>query len=187
MRILSLSIVTAVACLFLNPATATADDNYQAAGKVQFGNLVKTLQFMGESSPYLGIGDSPLLGVNVQTGSILPTSAPVPVGFDWPIVTLQFTGEPGPHPIPGQGNIHIIHAQGGKIFCTWVALFTIELNLDTGDAVFSGDGEFTIVGGTGRFRHATGSFRTLFETEVVPAGADSALADFTQDGEIHRE
>lgn len=53
--------------------------------------------------------------------------------------------------------------------------------------MLSGDGIFTVVGGTRHYRGASGSFRTLFETEVVKAGSDTALAEFTQEGELKRK
>ncbi len=188
MKLLKTSVLAVVACLSVNLRSAEADNDYTAAGVVQFKNLQATLNVPGETAPYFGIGISRQLGLNVQTGSILPTSAPMPVGFDpdTNVVTLEFTGVQGPNPNPFLGDVHVIHTVRGDIHCTWEAVFTMELDLDTGDAILSGDGEFTIIGGTRRYRNATGSFQTLFETDVVPAGADSALADWTQNGEICR-
>ena len=188
MRILMSTILTAVACLSLNLQPVFAADDFDSVGVVQFGNLQATLSTPGETSPYVGIGESPQLGTTVQTGSILPISAPVPVGYDpgTNVVTLQFNCIQGTHPASGQGDVHIINTKGGKIFCTWTALFTMELDLDNGEIVLSGDGEFTVTGGTGQFRNATGRFQTLFQTDVIPEGADSTLADVTQEGTISR-
>jgi hypothetical protein len=184
-KMLTTSLLAALACLSLAAPPAMGSEPFELVGVARFDNLQAALN-EGELSPYVGIGQSDLLGTNVQTGSIQPTSAPMPIDFDpvTNVVTLQFTGVQGTHPAPGQGNVHIINASGGKIFCTWQAVFTIELDLDTGDAIFSGIGDFTIIGGTGRFRNVSGSFVTQFQTEVVPAGADSAFANVTQSGEI---
>jgi hypothetical protein len=188
MRILMSTILTAVACLSLNLQPVFAEDDFVSVGVVQFGNLQATLSTPGETSPYVGIGESPQLGTVVQTGSILPITAPVPVGYDavTNVVTLQFNCIQGTHPARGQGDVHIIHAKGGKIFCTWTALFTMELDLDNGEIVLSGDGEFTVTGGTGQFRNVTGRFQTLFETDVIPFGADTTQAEVTQKGEVCR-
>lgn len=188
MKLLKTSVLAALACFSLNLRSAEADNAYAAAGVVQFKNLQATLSTPGESAPYFGVGVSRQIGLNVQTGSILPTSAPMPVGYDpiTNVVTLEFTGMQGPHPNPSLGAVHVIQTLKGDIHCTWEAVFTMELDLDTGDAILSGDGAFTIIGGTRHYRKATGSFQTLFETDVVPAGADSALADWTQNGEICR-
>jgi hypothetical protein len=160
--------LTAALCLSFHALPASASDAYRAAGIVQFRNLQATLSVPGETAPYYGVGISRQLGVNVQTGSILPTSAPTPVGFDpgTNVVTLQFTGMQGTHPQSSLGAVHVIHTLRGDIHCTWTAVFTMELDLDTGDSVLA--------------------FRTLFETDVVPAGADSALADWNQRGEISK-
>lgn len=181
-------VLCAVVSLSFAVRPLAAADDYSAAGVVQFSNLQATLNVPGETAPYFGVGFSRQLGLNVQTGTILPTSAPVPVGYDpeTNVVTLQFDGVQGTHPNASLGAVHVIQTARGDIYSTWVAVFTMELDLDTGDAVLSGDGEFTVIGGTRRYRNATGSFRTLFVTDVVPAGADSALADWTQEGEICR-
>lgn len=52
--------------------------------------------------------------------------------------------------------------------------------------VFSGDRDFTVMGGNGNYQAATGQFTTLFETQPVPPGADQALAEYEQFGEIGR-
>jgi hypothetical protein len=188
MNLLKTSILLTLISLSFSARPVTAGDKYAAAGVVQFRNLQATLSTPGETAPYYGVGISRPLGLVVQTGTILPTSAPTPVGFDpaTNVVTLQFDGVQGDHPHASLGDVHVIHTIRGDIYCTWVAVFTMELDLDTGDAVLSGDGDFTVIGGTRSYRHATGSFRTLFETDVVPAGADTALADWTQKGEISK-
>ena len=65
-------------------------------------------------------------------------------------------------------------------------MFTLRVIDAAGTAVFSGDGDFTVVGGTGKYKGATGRFTTLFETQPVPPGADQAFAEYEQFGEIHR-
>jgi hypothetical protein len=55
------------------------------------------------------------------------------------------------------------------------------------DAVFSGDGDFHVTGGSGRYQGASGRFRTVFVTYPVPAGADAAIAAFAQSGNIQRK
>jgi hypothetical protein len=168
------------ACLLGAPASARAAD-FELQGIAIFTNIQNGLN-LGQDVPYLGLATSPLIGPNTQTGSIRPTSPPTPVGP----TTLQFTGEVGPHPLlPFGPKVHIITTANGLIFCEWTAVFTIQFVSPT-DVIFSGDGLFTVIGGTGRSRKATGSFRTLFATGPIPLTSDSAVARVTQSGTIDR-
>jgi hypothetical protein len=163
---------------FLNrPATL---DNYAAAGLVSFFNIQAGLQ-QGGIAPYFGIGQSDLIGPNIQFGSILNLTGLTPVNA----TTFTFSGEVGPNPLlPGHPNIHVIATAGGRIYCTWTAVFTLQFNAD-GNVIFSGDGDFTVIGGTGRYRNASGQFRTLFQTDPVPPSADTATANWTQSGSMN--
>lgn len=156
-------------------------DDFDVLGQVIFRNIQASLQ-SGEPAPYAGVGASRLTGLNVQTGSILPTSQLAPVAGT--PGAFQFTGRTGPHPGLGT-NVHVISTAKGDIFCEWVALFTIQFDAG-GDAVFSGDGSFTVIGGTGHYRKASGTFRTLFKTKAIKLGTDTAVADVTQEGTIAR-
>ena len=49
----------------------------------------------------------------------------------------------------------------------------------------SGDGDFTVVGGTDRYKDAAGKFLASFQTSPVPAGANDVFADVTENGDIH--
>ncbi|WP_435008435.1 hypothetical protein P12x_005646 [Tundrisphaera lichenicola] len=156
--------------------------DYEAEGKVAFSNVQGATQ-VGGLAPYLAAGESELIGKHTQTGSILNLSGLIPVDA----TTLIFYGEVGPNPlVPGHPKLHVITTKQGQIFCTWTAVFTLKILNAKGDAVFSGDGAFTIVGGTGKYKDASGTFTTLFETKPVPAGADKAIADYQQSGEIVR-
>jgi hypothetical protein len=166
--------------LLSSSAPARAAD-FEANGIVLFTNIQNGLN-LGEPVPYYAGALSDLIGLNTQTGSIQPTSEPTPVGP----TTLQFTGEVGPHPfLPFGPKIHLITTPNGLIFCTWKATFTIQFVTET-DVVFSGDGQFTVIGGTGKYRNATGTFRTLFATDPIPLTSDSALATAGQTGTINR-
>jgi hypothetical protein len=99
--------------------------------------------------------------------------------------TVQFAGRQGPNPYKGNVPIHVISTKFGDIYCTWEAVFTIEVINPKGHAIFRGDGNFTVVGGTGKFDGATGNFKTLFETKVVKPNANAANADVTQSGYIN--
>ncbi|MBP3957645.1 hypothetical protein J8F10_20540 [Gemmata sp. G18] len=162
------------------PGSIRAAD-YDFVGAAVFTNIQNGLG-RGQDVPYYGIGTSDRTGPNLQTGSIRPTSAPAPVGP----ATLQFTGEVGAHPLlPFGPKIHIISTADGQIVCTWKATFTIQFVSAT-DVIFSGDGEFTVTGGTGKYKKATGKFRTLFATGPIPLTSDSAVAGVTQNGKIKR-
>jgi hypothetical protein len=170
------------ACLLVlgAPASARAAD-FELKGVAVFTNIQGGLT-LGEDVPYLGVGVSRLIGLNTQTGSIRPTSPPTPVNE----TTLTFTGEVGPHPLlPFGPKVHVITTADGLILCEWTAVFTIQFVSPT-DVVFSGDGEFTVIGGTGKYRRATGTFRTLFSTGPIPFTSDSAIAAVTQSGTINR-
>ena len=80
----------------------------------------------------------------------------------------------------------MISTKDGNIFCTWTAVFTLRIVDANGNAVFIGEGDFRIVRGTGRYKHASGAFTTYFETGPVPAGSDEAFADYQQSGELRR-
>ena len=157
-------------------------DNFNLHGKVAFTNIQNGLT-KGEPVPYFGVGLSGLIGPNIQTGSIQATSGLTPVDP----TTLTFTGEVGPNPfLPGQPKVHVITTLQGDIHVTWTAVFTLQIVSAQGDAVLSGDGDFKVIGGTGFYKNATGRFRTLFVSDTVPAGADQAIADVTQSGDIRR-
>ena len=162
------------------PSTARAAD-FELQGVAVFTNIQDGLT-LGQDVPYIGVGASPLIGLNVQTGSIRPTSPPTPVDA----TTLSFTGEVGPHPLlPFGPKVHVITTAEGLILCEWTAVFTIQFVSPT-EVVFSGDGQFTVIGGTGKYRRATGTFRTLFSTGPIPFTSDSAVATVTQSGTINR-
>jgi hypothetical protein len=156
--------------------------NYHADGSVLFANVQGATQ-RGGIAPYLAAGDSGLVGPHTQYGSILNVSGLLPVDP----TTLIFFGEVGPNPfLPGNPKVHVIDTRHGQVHCTRTAVFTLRVINAQGDAVFSGDGVFTVVGGTGRYRNASGTFVTNFETRTVPAGSDQAIADYQQSGEILR-
>jgi hypothetical protein len=156
--------------------------NYHAEGDVLFGNVQGATQ-RGGIAPYVAAGVSGLVGPHTQFGSILNVSGLLPVDP----TTLIFFGEVGPNPfLPGSPRLHVIETRHGQVHCTWTAVFTLRLVNAQGDAVFSGDGVFTVVGGTGRYRNASGTFVTNFETRTVAAGSSQATADYRQSGEVHR-
>jgi hypothetical protein len=160
------------------PASARADD-FELEGVAFFTNIQNGL-FGDEVVPYLGVGKSELIGNNVQTGGIRRTSELTPVNE----TTLKFTGEVGEHPLlPWGPKVHVIATADGLIYCKWTAVFTIQFVSET-EVVFGGDGEFTVLGGTGKYARATGTFRTLFATDPIPLTSDTAFADVTQSGGI---
>ena len=154
--------------------------NYSMQGFVFFTNILHANQ-AGALIPYIGYGNSPQIGDHYQSGVILMTSGLTPVDA----TTFTFTGVVGPNPyMPNHPKIHLITTNYGNLFCTWTATFTLKIVNANGDAVLSGDGAFTVVGGTGRYRGATGKFETLFQTSVVPHGANDASATVTENGTI---
>ena len=156
--------------------------NAQMAGRVAFSNVQAALK-AGGPAPYFGAGDGGLIGKHTQTGSILNTSGLIPIDA----TTLVFLGEVGPNPfLPGNPKVHVIETKNGQIFCTWTAVFTLKIVDAAGTGLFSGDGDFTVTGGTGKYQGATGRFTTLFETQPVPRGAENAIADFQQFGTVRR-
>jgi hypothetical protein len=185
MRLMKPSVLSGACALALlvqafGPDMARAD-NFKSKGTVFFTNIQAGTQ-QGGIVPYLGFGQSELIGPDIQTGSILNLTGLIPVDA----TTFIFYGEVGPHPlIKGHPSVHVISTEDGEIFCTWTAVFTLKIINAQGDAILSGDGDFTVIGGTGDYRHATGRFRTLFQTDPVPAGADKASAAFQQNGTIH--
>ena len=132
-----------------------------------FANVQAALQ-KGGLAPYVAAGKSELIGKHTQTGSIRNLTGLIQIDP----TTFIFEGEVGPNPDePGNPEIHIIKTHHGRIFCKWTAVFTLKIVDANGDAVFSGDGEFTVVGGTGKYKDASGRFTTLFETKPVAPGS----------------
>jgi len=175
-------LLSCLVTLAANAAGAATAADYEADGYVYFSNVQAGTQ-QGGIVPYFAVGHSDLIGPHIQTGSIRNLTVLMPVNE----TTFKFLGEVGPHPyLPGHPEIHVISTLHGDIHCTWTAEFTLKFINAARDAVFSGDGDFKVVGGTGRYRRATGRFRTLFETGPVPLGADEALAEYSQDGRIKR-
>ena len=173
-------VLPAIMVQFATSFPAVAEDQLSTTGSVVFTNIQGSLT-AGEAAPYVGAGPGGKLGYIVQFGSIQPTSAPVLDGTS----SLVFSGVQGPNPFFFGLPIHVIATKRGLIFCKWEADFTIEL-VDEGTGTFRGDGTFTVVGGTGRYWRATGEFRTLFETDVIPLSVDVAVAKYTQEGTICR-
>jgi hypothetical protein len=157
-------------------------NGYQLQGTVYFTNL-QSATAAGAIIPYVGFGQSPQIGWTVQTGAIRNLSGLIPVNSN----TFIFYGEVAPHPwMPRHPRVHLIETGAGNIFCAWTAVFTLQIISPNGDAIFSGDGNFTVHGGTERYRKATGAFRTLFQSVPIPAGANDASAHVTQRGWLKR-
>lgn len=157
-------------------------NNFQLTGTVYFTNLQNATQ-QGALVPYVGYGQSHLIGWNIQTGSIRNLSGLIPINAN----TFIFYGEVGPHPwMPNHPRVHLIQTSQGNIFCAWTAVFTLQILNANGDAIFSGDGRFHVAGGTERYRRASGEFRTLFRSGPVPAGANDASADVIEHGTIKK-
>lgn len=160
-----------------------APENFQAAGQVGFTNVQKGI-LPGGIVPYTGVAQSPLIGPDFQTGTIRNLTGLIPVDS----TTFLFLGEVGPNALlPKKANVHLISTGQGDIYCTWTAIFTLKVLDASGDAVFSGDGDFRVTGGSGRYQGASGRFRTVFVTYPVPAGADAAVAGVVQSGNILRK
>jgi hypothetical protein len=183
MKRIWLGFVVLVSFAFATPATA--QQPLRGIGFAEFGNLQGFLADFEEDIPYRGFTTSNLGRIVLQSGAIDADGPPLPVMGD--PSTLVFTGVMGDNPFFGLGNgkIHPLITRGGIIFTTWTAAFTIEIDPLTGLAIFSGDGQFTILGGTGRYRNASGAFRTLFRSFPTPLTADSAVAFVTQNGVIN--
>jgi hypothetical protein len=165
---------------FVQAGNAARAGNYSMEGFVFFTNVRQATQ-QGALVPYIGYGNSPQIGPHYQSGVILVTSGLTPVDA----TTFTFTGEVGPNPyMPNHPKIHLITTNYGNLFCTWTAKFTLKIINTNGDAVLSGDGAFTVVGGTGRYKKAYGSFETLFQTSTIPQGANDASANVTENGTI---
>jgi hypothetical protein len=161
---------------------AARADNFQLRGVAVFTNVQQGTQ-AGALVPYLGEGQSRLIGPNIQTGTIKNLTGLMPVDA----TTFTFKGEVGPHPLlPGNPKVHVITTCDGNILCTWTAVFTLKIVNASGDAVLSGDGAFTVIGGTGLYKNARGTFRTVFQTFPVPAGTDQAVAVVAESGTILR-
>jgi hypothetical protein len=155
-------------------------DDFSLVGAVGFSNLVNGVA-PSALVPYLGVGSSPQLGYVLQTGSIENLTGLIPINP----TTLMFLGKVGPNPtLPGTPSLHQIQTKRGDVDCTWTAIFTLKIVSAAGDAVFSGDGDFRVVGGTGSHTHATGRFRTVFATRTVAHGADQAIANVYQNGKV---
>jgi hypothetical protein len=103
-------------------------------------------------------------------------------------LTGQFraTGSEGAFTVTGDTGRFRGANRDRQIFCTWTAVFTLKVINTRGDAIFSGDGSFADIGGTGRCKDAFGTFTTLFEPQPIPAGANQAFADYRQSVEIRR-
>lgn len=154
---------------------------YNMDGFVFFTN-VRNATNQGALVPYIGYGNSPQLGPHYQSGVIHNTTGLMQVDA----TTFIFYGEVGPNPyMPNHPSVHLITTGYGYLFCTWTAKFTVKIINSNGDAILSGDGDFKVVGGTGRYYKLTGRFRTLFQTAPVLHGANDASATVTENGVIN--
>lgn len=197
-----------LSCLLLAPKVGTAED-YNAIGIVNFTNLQELLADIQEPPfsavlPLVGRQISDFNGLGLQTGSITADSAVRPatqeeldslqegldligqeIDFD-SYLALTFTGIQGPNRRFGNRPIQVITGRGGQVHTTWVARFYIFLDPVAGNAILVGDGDFTVVGGTGQNRRATGEFRTLFISFPTALDQDESCAIYWQFGEINR-
>jgi hypothetical protein len=103
-------------------------------------------------------------------------------GFSFPVVTASIVSEGeathvGRFTLTGQVMIHVITGDAVGVFTLTAAngdmLFLTLVGHPPTDPTHGG-GEFTIVGGTGRFQGATGSFTDLIEW-ALPLGASPNL------------
>lgn len=164
----------------LDARNVAPEPNYGIDGLVLFTNIVQGTQ-PGGIVPYYGVATSDRIGNNTQTGAIKNLTGVIPIDA----TTFLFLGEVGPHPtLPNHPAIHDISTKKGDIYCTWTAIFTLKIVDATGTAVFSGDGDFKIEGGTGKYHDASGRFRTVFSTGPVPHGADQAVAAVIESGRL---
>lgn len=163
-----------------NVPAALVPENFAALGQVGFSGVQKGVM-PGGLVPYTGLAQSPRIGPDIQTGTIRNLTGLIPIDA----TTFMFLGEVGPHPfLPKKPKVHLIATNQGDIYCTWTAIFTLRIINPAGDSVFSGDGDFHVYGGSGRYQGASGRFRTVFVTYPVPAGSDTAVAAVVQDGTI---
>ncbi|MEO1614547.1 MAG: hypothetical protein AAFV88_01775 [Planctomycetota bacterium] len=169
--------IVAVSLVFFCCEGKAVAKNFFTVGAAQFNNIQEALLFQGADSPYLGFGIGSLGGV-FQSGAISPSTPPTPTATG-----ITFDGIQGPNPLTGS-SLHIINTRRGAVFCTWTATFDLDF-VEDGKVVFRGDGQFTVVGGTGIYSNASGTFRTLFQTGEVDATTDSATAVVFQYGEIN--
>jgi hypothetical protein len=173
---------TLVALSFASLGGETQAGDYKMEGFVFFTN-VKNATTKGALVPYIGFGTSPLLGDHYQSGVIVNTTGLTPVDA----TTFTFEGVVGPNPyMPNHPKIHLITTNNGNVFCTWTAKFTLKIIDAEGTAILSGDGQFKVVGGTGRYYKATGNFETLFQTAPVPHGSNDADAIVSENGSINK-
>jgi len=140
----------------------------------------------------------------LQTGSITADSAVQPatpeqlaklqqglqiigqqINFNPNSPVLTFTGVQGPNPQYGGRPLQVIIGRGGQVHTTWKATFFIFFSGDK--AILVGDGDFTVVGGTGQNANATGAFRTIFITVPTALNLDASQATYWQFGKINRQ
>lgn len=194
-------------CLFVATNAAYAEE-YNAVGTVKFFNLQALLADIGAAPfsavlPLTGKQVSDFNGQGLQTGAITADSALQPatedqlakleeglqiigqeIDFDVDSPVFTFTGVQGPNPKYGGRALQLIIGRGGQVHTTWRATFFIFFSGD--EAILVGDGDFTVVGGTGQNANATGSFRTIFITVPTSLDLDASEADYWQFGEINR-
>ncbi len=144
-----------------------------------------------EPGNYIAAGPSPQLLFTIQQGTFERTSQfrladPQPEDAG-PFPVSEFDARPGPNPVFFGLPVYVIYTPRGIIFCKWEAVFTLtQLSETTGK--LSGDGDFTILFGTGRYFGASGSFTTHFETGEFDLSADSVTAPLVQKaepGDVH--
>jgi hypothetical protein len=200
--------VLIMSCFLGAFAPANAEE-YNAIGDVEFSNLQALLGDIQEAPfsaivPLKGKQFSDFNGRGLQTGAIIANSPVVPatqedldtleeglqeigqsIDFD-SYLTLTFTGVQAPNPRFGNRPLQVIVGRGGQVHTTWEARFYIFIDPSTGEAILCGDGAFTVVGGTGQNRNATGAFRTIFITVPTELTADESTATYWQFGEINR-
>ncbi len=159
-----------------------AEDGLSVSLKGLFWNVQNALAQV-EPGNYIAAGPSPQLLFTVQQGTFERTSDFRVVGTSpedngsFPVI--EFDARPGPNPVFFGLPVYVIYTPRGIIFCKWEAVFTLtQLTATTGK--FSGDRDFTILFGMGRYFGASGNFTTHFETGEFELSADSVTAPLVQ-------
>ena len=138
------------------------DDTFEVAGEAELENIANC--FSDEPIPYLL--KSSALDFDLQSGSSLQITEPVLDESNPGLTVWSFDTVQGPNPYFGNERLHVIHGQEGLLFCEWKAKCRIEIDtINNGEVTMIWNGQFEVVGGTGLYRGAVGSWDFAMMTE----------------------
>ena len=153
--------------------------NFEMSGAVAFGGMHSG---QGQLVQYSMYGETSVLDVLSQTGSLQPTSVPEIDDSNPEVTVISFEAEQGYNEELGR-RLHVIRCENGDIYASFQAFVQIEIENELGRATKTVDARYTIQGGTNIFENASGGWQATMTTKTS-YGDGPVFGYFQFDGDL---